>query len=447
MKLYILSKLIHDFRNDPMFLPIMLGGLFVMLAVIGALAFTFRKYLMFVFKSLRRNLVRTVLTSMAIIVMVFVTTLIWSVLAFLDAVTTEQSKDFRAIVSERWQIPSQMPRTYAEPLSRGAAKSPSDTRPQDSMTWTFYGGSVEKDRTKRNLDNIVFFFCMDPSKLKTMMDDTENIPQAVVDRMVKNDRGVAIGVDRLKKINKRVGEKITVYSMNFKDIDLEFEIVASLPDGRYAQSAVMNYAYLERKLDEYKRTHGEAHPMADKSLNLVWLRVPDSSAFGRVSEQIETSVEFKNKPVKCETLSSGVSTFLDAYKDLIWGMRWLLSPAILIVMALVVANAISISVRERRTEMAVLKVLGFQPGQIMSLVLGEALLIGIFSGLLSAGLTYLAFLGGVKFPIAFFPVFNVPIDALWWGLAIGMLTGIAGSIVPAWAARSVRVSEVFAKIA
>ena len=46
-------------------------------------------------------------------------------------------------------------------------------------------------------------------------------------------------------------------------------------------------------------------------------------------------------------------------------------------MALVIANAISISVRERRTEMAVLKVLGFRPGQILVLVLGEALLIGV----------------------------------------------------------------------
>ena len=58
-----------------------------------------------------------------------------------------------------------------------------------------------------------------------------------------------------------------------------------------------------------------------------------------------------------ETLSSGVATFLDGYKDLLFGMRWLLVPAILVTMALVIANSISISVRERRVEMAVLKVL------------------------------------------------------------------------------------------
>ena len=59
--------------------------------------------------------------------------------------------------------------------------------------------------------------------------------------------------------------------------------------------------------------------------------------------------------------SSGIASFLDAYRDLLCGMRWLLVPAILVTMALVIANAISISVRERRMEMAVLKVLGFSP--------------------------------------------------------------------------------------
>ena len=159
---------------------------------------------------------------------------------------------------------------------------------------------------------------------------------------------------------------------------------------------------------------------------------------------------FTSPAVKVETASSGVASFLDAYRDLLWGMRWLLVPAILVTMAMVISNAISISVRERRTEMAVLKVLGYGPNQILALVLGEALLIGVLSGTLSSGITYLLInnvMGGVKFPIAFFPAFFIPPDALWWGPTIGALTAFAGSVVPAWSARSVKVSEVFSKIA
>jgi putative ABC transport system permease protein len=116
-------------------------------------------------------------------------------------------------------------------------------------------------------------------------------------------------------------------------------------------------------------------------------------------------------------------------------------------MILVIANAISISVRERRTEMAVLKVLGFSPTQIMILILGEAIFIGIVSGVLSAAIAYVAInaRGGLKFPIAFFPTFLIPFEALIWGLGIGGITSLLGSLLPAWSARSVKVAEVFAK--
>ena len=101
--------------------------------------------------------------------------------------------------------------------------------------------------------------------------------------------------------------------------------------------------------------------MADRSLSLVLVKVDDKEAYNRVAEQITTSPYYHNPQVKCETESSGIGSFLDAYRDLLWGMRWLLAPACLGTLALVLANAISISVRERRTEMAVLKVLGFRP--------------------------------------------------------------------------------------
>ena len=101
------------------------------------------------------------------------------------------------------------------------------------------------------------------------------------------------------------------------------------------------------------------------------------------------------------------------------------------------------------TEVAVLKVLGFRPGQIMVLVLGEALLIGIVSGIVSAGGSWFVvnqLAGGIPFPIAFFPKFMIPADAWWWGLAVGGGTAFLGSFIPSWTACRVKVSEVFARV-
>lgn len=420
----------------------------------------YRKQLRFIFKSLGRNLRRSILTSVAIIVLVMVVTLIWSVLSFLDMVTAERSQDLKAIVTERWQLPSQMPMAYRQSLVEGARTRPDDVKPSDYMTWTFYGGTI--DPLAKTRDAFIFFFAMEPEKVPTMLDGLskdELTPSELEDlnRMVKamldDKRKCIMGKDRLKALKKEVGERITVTSLNFKDINLEFEIIGVIPGTRQDMTAVMNLQYLNDAIDGYNREatkKGQAkHVMSEKSLNLVWLKVPTMEQFRRLADQVMSSSLYTSPAVKCETASSGIASFLDAYRDLLWGMRWLLAPAILATMALVIANAISISVRERRTEMAVLKVLGYQPGHIMGLVLGEALVVGIGSGLLSAGLAWHMVnnvMGGVKFPIAFFPAFRIPLDALWWGPAVGGFTALIGSIIPAWSARSVKVSEVFSKI-
>jgi putative ABC transport system permease protein len=273
---------------------------------------------------------------------------------------------------------------------------------------------------------------------------------AACEEMERYPYKVLIGPGRLQAMNKKVGERFKVTSMNFQDIDLEFEVMAQLPGGRYEQSAVMNYKYLEQALKKYEKDHGQKHKMEDKSLALEWVRVPDTQTFEKVADQINTSPEFSSPAVKCETASSGIASFLDAYKDLLFGIRWYLVPAIVATLVLVIANAISISVRERRVEMAVLKVLGFTPNQILLLVLGEALLIGGGTGLFSGWLARHIvndLIGGIAIPIAFFGKFFIPPAAPWWGLTLGSFTALAGSVLPAWAARSVKVSEVFSKVA
>ena len=215
--------------------------------------------------------------------------------------------------------------------------------------------------------------------------------------------------------------------------------------------AAFNRDYFVNALDAYPgQHHGQKHPWAERNLSLMLLKVADSEAFARVAAQVEQSPEFTSPAVRCETMASGISSMLEPFRDLIWGMRWLLTPACLATILLVIANAISISVRERRLELAVLKVLGFRPYQILILVLGESLLLGAGAGLVSAGLTYGVInwgMGGISFPIGFFARFMIPPAALWWGPAVGGLAALLGSFLPAWSARSVKVAEVFSKVA
>jgi len=415
------------------------------------------KFFLLIFKNVRRNLLRSTLTILGTMVLVFVVTAVWSILALLDLVTQEKKENLKAIVTERWSIPSRMPFTYAGTLAEGAARDPGDLRPTDSMTWQFYVGTLDREKLTR--ENFVIALAVEPEKLATMMDGLDDLrgqEKEALDKAIRalqeNRRGIIVGRTQLAHTNKRVGERFTASGIGeFKGIDLEFEIVGVFPPGRYDQMGAINRDYLNKELDGYPLKHnGRKHLLADRSLNLMWLKVPDSDAFNRLTAQIDAAPYYRSPAVKCETASSGIASWLEAFRDLIWGMRWFLAPACLVTLSLVIANAISISVRERRTELAVLKVLGFSPTQILLLVLGESLVLGAGAGLASAALTYAVInwgLGGIAFPIAFFDRFMISAHALWWGPATGGLAALAGSFLPAWSARNIRVADVFAKVA
>jgi putative ABC transport system permease protein len=264
--------------------------------------------------------------------------------------------------------------------------------------------------------------------------------------MARDKQAVFLSPSRLKAMNVQVGQTLKLYGLNYRDLVLEVEIAGTLPDGKYEGVGFMNRAYLLDLLDAYRRDKGEAHPMADKVVNLIWVRLPTKEAFERLAGLVNDRKYFGTVPVKLETASSGIGTWMAAFKDIFWGLKYILVPAMVGIMCLVVANAISISVRERRTEMAVLKVLGFQPRHVMLLVLGEALLVGFLAGAMSSLLAW-GLLGNFKFQIMFFGAFFVPAMSLVYGPLLGMAVSFAGSVGPALSAKDVKVAEVFAKVA
>src|SRR5688572_12873960 len=108
-----------DLLQDLLANPVTLASVVLSAAtVLGGLAYAnlYPKLFLLALKNLRRNTVRTLLTCLATMVLVFMVTMIWTVIYFLDQVTREKSRDFKLIVTERWQLPSQMPLTHAQYL-------------------------------------------------------------------------------------------------------------------------------------------------------------------------------------------------------------------------------------------------------------------------------------------------------------------------------------------
>lgn len=453
--LLVVGAIILGIFTLPGFYLVLFGAQFLtrLAQATGVRAFN---YLGLMFRNITRNLLRTSLTYVAIFVLVFVVTGIWTILNFIDSITKEQKNNLKAIITEKHQIPSQMPRSYENQIADIAFKLPPEMRPKngtdDIMTWSFIGGST--DANNRSLKNTVFFFAMEPRKLLTMMDGLEDLSASemaqlkwAVDEMEHNSKAVVIGEEKLELMEKRVGDRIKITCFNYPGLEFELDIIASFPKGsRYSQSAVMTREYFYRSVDDYERKTGKTE-YSDRCLNLIWIRLPSTEAFETMATEVNTVGRF-TPAVKMETASAAFGAFLDPYRDIFWGMRYVFSPMIIIIITLIIAIAVSIGVRERHTEMAVLKVLGFKPWQVLMLVLCEALLVGVISGGISTGLIYMGIknAGGLPIKVAFFPKFMLSPVVLLWGPMIGAGASFVGSIIPAWTTHKIKAAAVFSRV-
>ena len=178
------------------------------------------KFFLLILKNVTRSPLRSILTVLGSMVLVMVVTGVWSMLWLMDLVTAEKKENFKAIVTDRWSIPSRFPLSYEDILREGAAIGPTDIKPTDYMTWQFFFGSV--DPTKMVRENYVFAVALDPAKVPTMMEglDAESLnasERQQVDAMVaalqKNKQGIVVGENILKALGKQVGERIKVYGI------------------------------------------------------------------------------------------------------------------------------------------------------------------------------------------------------------------------------------------
>src|SRR5262245_49383493 len=345
------------------------------------------RFFLLIVKNLRQNKFRSILTALAVFVLVVIFSLIATVLRVLDQAMEQKATDVPLVITERYRFPSRFDRRHLEQIIYpGSALNDELSQvagfhPEKHTLWHFVVLTLDPALKDKSLQ--FFVIATLPEKIPTMIDGMDGLDPQVCERMKKPPRsqldnaGLLMGRDRLAKLNKKVGDVFKARSISHREgtgarrpIELEFEIVGEVPtSSRWAPGAFMDYAYLDRVLKDKQSE-------LDGKINLAWLKVDDQDSANRVSGVIERSIA----DIKCETAATSASRFLASYKNAFHGVKFLLAPAIVVAMVVIVANAVGITVRERQTEMAVLKVLGFRPSQIVLLVLGEGLVLALQRG-------------------------------------------------------------------
>ena len=115
---------------------------------------------------------------------------------------------------------------------------------------------------------------------------------------------------------------------------------------------------------------------------------------------------------------------------------------IVFTMLLVTASTMSMAIRERSREIAILKALGFNGSQIFGLILAESFGLSVLGGLIGVITPKILSetLDFYKLTNGNLPFFPVPVIVMGLALAVSMLLGVASSLIPAYT--SIRTTVV-----
>jgi putative ABC transport system permease protein len=388
------------------------------------------KFVLLILRNLGRNKLRTGLTALAVTVMVLLCVEMRTILGTVLRRVEAEGSQSRLMVTERWQMPSRIPARYLPALAHLEGV-------EDWTTWSSYPCYFHE---ARQVSQQAFGVATRPDNLVAMHAGLDKLDPATVEALMRQKSGALLAADVAKDLGCRVGQNVTLFSAFDPSKTLRLQVVGILPAGEYPRVVFFRQDYFETATGN------------KDSVDIMWLRTHDAAAARHVATQVQQRFQNRQPELKVETESAGVARFAGRSQGILSVIQLVIG-ILLVDMVVVLSNSISVATRERRVEMAVLKVLGFEPKAIVVLVVGEAVLIGAVSGAIGTTLAWscsVLALSGLLPPSGFtrlFYLFPIGMESIPWGMLVGAMVGFAGSIIPAWNARAIKVSDVFAKIA
>lgn len=169
------------------------------------------------------------------------------------------------------------------------------------------------------------------------------------------------------------------------------------------------------------------------------VRVTDPAQSATISAAIDEIFKNSRAETLTETEKAFTLNFLAQMDSIIFGLR-IVSYLIIAVIFMVLVNTMAMSARERISEYAVLKTLGFRGFHLIGLILGESLVIALGGGGLGILLTFPVLRSLEQLMRSFFPGLHINATTLGLISLFIALVGILASVFPIY--RAVRISII-----
>ncbi len=378
------------------------------------------KFLPLVLANLKRHMLRTALTICSVALALFLFASLRTVSTTL-ASGSEVSSASRMITQNATAFVIPLPQSYATRLG--------SIPHVQAVTWANWFGGKYGDGKK-------FFaqFAVEPESYLKMYPEFQ-IPEDQKQAFLKERSAAIVGEGLVRAFGWKVGDNVTMQGTIFPG-DWTFTIrgIYHPSQKEYGDDSFMfHYDYL------YERERDRVTP------GWFILKIDDPNAAPLVAKTIDDEFRNSSAPTKTGTEKAFAAGFAS-----MWGnVNLLMSTigmAVVFAILLVTANAMMMNQRERTSEVAVMKTVGFSDARVFGLIIVEAALISMTGAALGLG-------GAILLPIVtgfgtggFLPGFHVTPGTALVGGSIALLLTVASGIVPAWQAAKLPVVQALRRV-
>ena len=379
------------------------------------------KYFHLIWAALFRRKTRTILTLISIIAA-------FLLFGLLDAVRVSfQQAGQSANGAERLQTGSKLSFIQTLPQSL-QAQMQAIPGVKEVAYANWFGGAYQDPH------NQVFTFATSSNYLDVYPEVTVDPKQR--DAYEKDLNGVLVGELLAKKYGWKIGDRLPLQSQIFPNRDgtknWNFNI-----DG--IMSSKDNKAFQSQMILMHWKNFDDSTPYNRGNVGWYVTRVSDVNRADAIAKQIDALSENTDHETKSQTEQAAMANWIKQSVNISLIVTSIMS-AVFFTLLLLTGNTMMQAVRERTSELAVLKTIGFSSHSVLGMVLAESILLLLLGGLLGLALV------SVLTPIvgaASGGVLNLPhVGRGSWALGIGLALAIGLVIGALPAMRAMRLNIV-----
>ncbi|HEY6418968.1 MAG TPA: ABC transporter permease [Candidatus Binataceae bacterium] len=382
------------------------------------------KYMVLILKNLTRSKRRTILTVFSIAVSLFIFSALVSLPVVVSQVLADTASSVRLVVHNKAGLTYSLPEAYKQRLL-------ATPHVEAVIAESWFGGILHD--VNDQFPNLA----IDPDQVEEMWPDW-GISHQAAESFKKIRTAALVGSGTMKRFHLHVGQQImlrgTAYNFPFP---VTLTIVGVMSGGK----APPDFLYFRRDyLDEAAGRPG--------IVGNFWVRVDKSSSVPVVIAAVDEGFANSTEETQSESEASFFGGFMDGYR-MFFRLAELLGLIVVLTIGLVAANTAAMSIRERRSEIAVMRSIGFTSRTILSLLLGESLIIGLVGGIIGCGSAFIVLkLFAVGAP-AMGPLGSIrmPPSILGETLIAAALIGVLSALVPARAAARQNIVDALRMVA